>query len=255
MYLRGSTQCKFQVQVYVSSTTPGVFILEANRLTGDANSFRIVYGELKGRMDLSMDTMSSKPQDSFAGTIFPMATGTPKLLDDAETQAALLPIVNMAKSPMLESQTIAAEILCDLSSLEGIQQQLCDAGCVQVLVALTSSQLFAARQYAFLALGNLSQNADAQDTMIECGIINAILPLFTDGPYDDAELRREGARIFANCSAWHGSRVVSALGAQSFTSWKEGINILEDERIRLHAERALDSLNTHHGNHEEMTLA
>lgn len=54
LYLRGSSQCKFTISIYSETRSTlacgskqGQFIVEANRLSGDGEGFRLVYHQLK----------------------------------------------------------------------------------------------------------------------------------------------------------------------------------------------------------------
>jgi hypothetical protein len=62
--------------------------------------------------------------------------------------------------------------------------------------------------------------------------------MITDGSYQTAEMRREGARTLANLCCSHSKKIISAVGMDSVSSWISGVDDLQDERLKLHARRA-----------------
>jgi hypothetical protein len=177
---------------------------------------------------------------------FGLATSLPnvELLSDEEAVEALLPILHMAKSGLLEPQLEAARLFCDLSLHDAMQQHMCDSGCVQALVENLLPCVICewTRQHAVFALANLSEAQGCQEAMIDAGILPVILNLVRDGPYKTIEMRRECARILANLSARLASRVVNVLGPRTLSNWLEKVDALRDERLKLHAHRARESL-------------
>lgn len=86
------------------------------------------------------------------------------LLSDDDVLKSLEPILVMARSNKLEAQLEASRMLCDLSLRDDIQQQLCDSGClavlVQVLLPVTICEQIS--HHALLALANLSEAQSCQ---------------------------------------------------------------------------------------------
>ena len=167
-----------------------------------------------------------------------------ELMKDEEAVEALKPILQMAKCGLLEPQLEAARIFCDLSLHDAMQHHMCDSGCIQALVEnlLICDICEWTKQHAVLALANLSETQSCQEAMIDAGILPTLLQLVKDGPYNTAEMRREAARILANLSARLASRVVAVIGARTLSTWLEKVEFLSDERLRLHASRAKESL-------------
>ena len=166
------------------------------------------------------------------------------LLSDDEAVEALQPILLMAKSGMLEAQLEAASLFCDLSLHDAMQQHMCDSGCVQALVENLLPCIVCewTRQHAVFALANLSEAQGCQEAMIDAGILPEVLNLVKDGPYNTIEMRRECARILANLSARLASRIVAVVGPRTLSIWLEKVDSFRDERLRLHAVRAKESL-------------
>jgi hypothetical protein len=165
-----------------------------------------------------------------------------ELLSDIEAREALKPIIEMAKCGFMEAQLEACRVMCDLSVHDGMQQHMCDNGCIQVLVDLASSPCEWTRQHAFLTLANLSEAQSCQEAIIDAGILPVLLKQAKDGPYNLAEMSRESARILANLSSRMASRVIAVLGHHAVTNWINSVEDLNDERLRLHASRAKESL-------------
>ena len=69
--------------------------------------------------------------------------------------------------------------------------------------------------------------------------IPLLLTSVTDGPYENAEMRRECARTFANLCTSHSSKIVNIVGT---SEWLNSIEEMKDERLKLHAERAKNHL-------------
>lgn len=166
------------------------------------------------------------------------------LLSDEQAIKVLQPILQMAKSNQLEAQLEAAKIFCDLSLHDSMQQLLCDSGCVQSLVIdlMRCDAYEWTSHHAIFALANLSEAQCCQDAMIDAGILPVLLAFAKDGPYNNAERSREAARILANISARVAARVVSILGPRTVSKWLDSVDTFADDRLKLHALRARDSL-------------
>ena len=168
-----------------------------------------------------------------------------QLLSDEEAIASLHPILEMATSGMIEQQLEAARIFCDLSQDAcAMQHHMCDSGCVQALVKnlLMCDRCEWTKHHAVFALANLSQTQGCQEAMIDAGILPILLQLVKDGPYNTAEMRRESARILANLSARLASRIVTVVGARTLSGFLDKVDKFQDERLKLHACRAKESL-------------
>ena len=204
---------------------------------GDCAPFRLVWTQIKAQM-----TNESFPEPrSLEAFCAPSA----QLLSDDEAIAALTPVLEMATSGMLNQQLEAARIFCDLSQDAcAMQHHMCDSGCVQALVEnlLTCDRCEWTKQHAVFALANLSETQGCQEAMIDAGVLPILLQLVKDGPYNTAEMRRESARILANLSARLAPRVVTVLGPRTLSIWLDKVDSFHDERLKLHACRAKESL-------------
>ncbi len=207
-------------------------------LQGDCAAFRTVWTRIKAQLNNEPPT---EPRDSLESH---SPLPSVELLTADVAVEALLPILHMAKSGLLEPQLEAARLFCDLSLHDAMQQHMCDSGCVQALVENLLPCVICewTRQHAVFALANLSEAQGCQEAMIDAGILPVILNLVKDGNYKTIEMRRECARILANLSARLASRIVSVVGPRTLSLWLEKVDLFRDERLRLHAIRAKESL-------------
>ena len=271
MYLRGSSQCKLVVSIYDTGSS---FIVENNRLSGDAEGFRSVYKQLKrelstdenngynGNSNFNMASgsgiyhvLNDQPKillysESFTDDSSPILAFT-DILSDSESYDLLQPLVRMAQESTIDAKIEASRIMCDLSQNENMQQALCESGCLQALISLTIvSAPEVAKQHAILALAHLPVSLSCQEALIDAGILPAILALISDTSataeevYHTREIKREGARILANLSARFSTRVVAVVGHRIVQGWIDTVHGIKDERLKLHSERARDSLST-----------
>lgn len=234
--VRGSTFVKFEVRLY--SDVDSSYIIEANRLTGDACAFYPVYHELCS----AFNNGESRPErgfDSFASSA-PMP-GSHDLLSDEEAAEALRPVIRMAQDPSRESQFAAAQIMCDLSVQVEMQQQLSENGCISLLSKLALSPCESTRRLAIIALSNLSECTLCQAEIVKSGILPELFLLVKDGPYYTAEMRRAGARILAQVSARLACEVASKVGREDLTRWMDTIDAINDDKLKLQANRARSS--------------
>lgn len=148
----------------------------------------------------------------------------------------------MASSPLLDSQREATFTICNLSSHDDMQQPLCDNGFINILVGLLNSSHELVRQYAIFALGNLSTSPSCQEVMLSSGIVKIVLDMTDNGPYQSAEIRREGVRILANLASRHSEKILTLTGDKVITSWFEKVENVQDDRLKIHASNAKEYL-------------
>lgn len=207
--------------------------------------FRSVFGSVKQEITATPGASRSTsritsfdftlPENSLDDMPLPMC----QELSDPETDKALQPIVDMAKSCQVDAKIEAARILCDISVRKEMHRQMCQAGCVQALVELTTVDHEWCNQHAICALANMSSSRPCQDMLLMTpAFFPALIRLVVDGPHSSAEMRRECARTLANICAGFGPRVVSAVGVELTKTWVDSVKDMRDSRLKLHAERA-----------------
>eukprot|EP00602_Paraphysomonas_sp_CaronLab_P008291 CAMPEP_0185021230 /NCGR_PEP_ID=MMETSP1103-20130426/3906_1 /TAXON_ID=36769 /ORGANISM="Paraphysomonas bandaiensis, Strain Caron Lab Isolate" /LENGTH=381 /DNA_ID=CAMNT_0027552629 /DNA_START=136 /DNA_END=1278 /DNA_ORIENTATION=+ len=216
IYLRGSSRCKFEINVYKENE--GGFVVEGNRLSGDGIPFSKIFREIKLSLcpgDSPVDTAIGSGR---GGESIPLPVCEP--LSAEEAAKAILPILGMANSKHIESRTEAAKILCDLSLQQDMHRVMCDSGCVSALVQLVQSEDGGCSQHAVCALANISSSRPCQDVMVSSkAFLPALLSLSVDGPFYSAEMRRECARTLANLCSGLAPRVLESVGADTASSW------------------------------------
>jgi hypothetical protein len=238
-FLSGPNHCKAQVHVYAGFSSG--YVVEGNRVSGDSCVFRSMYSQLKTELALEED--NGVCYDSF--TVFTPIPNPPALLATSSDLHGLGPIFRMAQSQFAESQLEAARTLCELSNDESMRLQMVTLGCVQVLMELLSvGHSEWVQQHALLALANLSDCCECRYAFFEIGaaLMPVILGLCCDGSYHTAEVRKLGAYILANVSSHAATSVASLIGTQSLATWMPTVDMICDERVRLHSSRARDNL-------------
>lgn len=238
VYVRDSLYCNFEIFIYRDGAESS-YLVEANRLSGDASAFFPVYNELKNVLMGNHD--ESRSFDSFASTV-PMPGASDASLSDAEAKTAFLPIQKMSEDENPEAHFIAAQILCDLTLQDGIHRQLCDNHGIQILAKFVKSDSERICRLAILALANLSEAHICQNGIISAGILPNLLKFATDGPYQSTEMRRAAARIIANISFRLADAVASSMNRSELTEWMDGVGRIDDIKLRFHADRARSSL-------------
>lgn len=77
---------------------------------------------------------------------------------------------------------------------------------------------------------------------MKSGILPELLSLAADGPYHNADLRRSGARILANVSDRLATEVASQVSNDDLTRWIDTVEDINDDKLRLQADRACRAL-------------
>jgi hypothetical protein len=237
VYLNGSVHSKFQITVYDGKLHD--FVVEGNRLMGDSFSFRSVYAQIKHA--LSNSVQSNEEHDSFC-TAFPLPVPSCSI-DEAESNIGVDCILRMARECTVEAHCAAAKVLCDLSLDDCFQQTLVEKGGLGVLKELVQNSACEwSRQHAIIAVSNLSDARLFQKDIIKEGYLPVLLSLAVDGPYHTAELRRCAVHILANICHDHTSEVVAAIGHKDVCCCMNLIDSLADDKLKVHAARAKESL-------------
>ena len=235
--MNGVTFCNFQVHIYSSDNDDG-YIVEINRLSGDPNIFKCIYMKLKESVNESRIAEESIFQS--------LSDFSPhELLSDSAIEIALKPIMTMATSELLDSQREGTGIICSLSSHDDMQQPLSDFGFIKVLLELIHSPDSTVRRHAIFALGNLSLSPSCQEAMLSLDLIKVFLEMTADGPYQTAQLRKEGVRILANLAIRFPKQIISAVGESTLSNWMNNVDNVLDAKLKIHAINAKESFKEH----------
>mmetsp|Transcript_6201 Transcript_6201/g.10136 ORF Transcript_6201/g.10136 Transcript_6201/m.10136 type:complete len:423 (-) Transcript_6201:242-1510(-) len=239
VYLVSSVRCKFEFNVYRRQS--GGFVVEGNRLNGDSMAFITVYKAVRSRFVTSPDDQEPIP-------MLPI----PDSLNDvsvSDMDEGIDGVLSMAYSGKGEAQLGASQIFCDIFNRADSTHLISKyAECLTALVDLVNVDFQSCNQHAICALAHLSSSHECQEMLIkDTSFLQTLLPLCSaDGNFNSMEMRRECARLLANISSCKGTEgaqeVVSHAGLQHVQSFLQSVDNLKDDKLRVHAERARDSL-------------
>lgn len=240
VYLCGATRCKFEFNVYKNGD--GSYLIEGNRLCGESFPFSTLYRTLRTSFS---DDINSSPKSVTNFQFIPLPESVVELSSE-EVMEAVAPVLAMADSGKLESQVTAAQIFCDLSLQQNMNEVLCQQNCISSLVGLTKVEFNYCNQHAVCALANLSSSRSCQEVLLRNDkFLVSLLHLCCLGDFNTAEMRRECARLLANvCSSSSScaAKFVQAVGEEEVSRWCSSVATFTDERLKLHAERASGAL-------------
>lgn len=262
--LNGCNTCLMEVQIYrTAMTAPSssgngscMFIVEANRTAGDHEVFNSCYSRLCNAFSSDVDSMrgsfgpaatsasaSTNHHDGFASTVGPFS---PALFNtEVEAQEVIEPILAMAESDDMDCQIEASKILYDFAMNEDLLPCLCDTRCIDIMILLAQENApEAARHNIFMTMALLATKSQWQEVIAEKQeLFCVIMTTVVNGPYETAELRREGARTFESLSLSRVAHMIpSKVGKEPLFNWFSSVDDLQDERLKLHAERAREAL-------------
>ena len=166
-------------------------------------------------------------------------------IEENEMISHIQNIFNMTNNNnKIESIIEAARILCDLTNNNNnlLQQILIDQGCLTIIKNLLFSNNELAQQFAMTSLSNLEANLYQHLIIEEQGLLEIILNFCCDGPFQSAEIRRSAIFIFTSICTDFTSQVLKNLGKNNLYNFINNIDNINDEKIKVHAYRAKESL-------------
>jgi hypothetical protein len=161
----------------------------------------------------------------------------------------------MARAPCRMENLEAAQALAKLSASEDNRALLTEGGAIPALVGLVERTTCPDVQRAVVAaLSNLSESASCKHPLVEAGAVSGLLRLVKDealavssssssswasssSSYRLLETRRESARTLANLSEEHAAAIVKEVGKEAVVDLMRRVDLLRDERLRMHARR------------------
>lgn len=216
------------------------YIIEGHKLSsGDGVVFRTIYDEIKSKFANDSDSFDG-PDNSFVAASAPLPTMETHFSDD-EIKTTISTILSLSKDRTAESMEEAAHMLYDISMYDALQQYLCTPAVIDFLTTVLSEDddLFDnAKNCAVLTMANISESIVGQSAVVDAGSIPTIMKLACNGSYGTIEMRRESARILANVASKLSSRVAAAMSTAELEAWANSVDDIEDDRLRMHAERA-----------------
>lgn len=160
-------------------------------------------------------------------------------LSDEEAIKALKPIIMMSEGN-LESIIESSRIFCVLAAYEGMQQQLCSCGTIQVLLRFLKGDCQISKQNAIFAISYLSESC--QRFIVNSDILHFLFELAVEGDYQTLQIRRECACILANLAHRQSQEILSYVGSKVLSIWISKIDSFLDDKLKIHAYRARNSL-------------
>jgi hypothetical protein len=236
VYLAGSMRCKFEINVYRRPC--GGLIVEGNRLSGESMAFVDIYRALR---ESFVDCEKISP--------FPLLPNPGfRETSPSDIDNSIDAVLSMADSGICEAQLGASQIFCDIFSLpETANHTKKLAECLDALVKLSNVEYEFCNQHAICALAELSTSRTCQEVLLRNKkFMKTLLANSSDGNYNTIEMRRECARMLANISCCgdesHAQQIVKGTGVNNVEAWLQSVDDLKDERLRMHADRARESL-------------
>jgi len=247
-YLQGSSHCEIHVNIYSQSENPTVYIIEANRVEGDAKPFFNFYREFKALILNKSD--DSKPQANFFFQPLPSNKVTAE-----QFLSGVQPIFNMADEPFFESRLEAAKMLCDLAlhpERSLLQLPECRSGCLRSLEKLVAEdeQFDYVKQHAMCAFSSLVEVPGYSETMCKSKSLSCLLAQIEnprEPAYETIQSRRECARTMAALAKHDAATVVQTLVREDSPVFQclSKVDGLADARLRAQATRMRDLLMPH----------
>ena len=221
------------------------YIIEVHKLTsGEGLLFRPIYEELKSQ--LSSETCASAPCEMAVAAAASPLPCADSAVSNEEISVAIDTIVRMSGDKSMESKEEATLMLYDISMHDALQQHLCSSEVMSFFVdvlQLDDYNLFENLKHnVILTLANLSESMVGQTAILEAGALPFLFKLAGNGSFATVEMRRESARILANMASKLVGRVNAFLCAEELESWMDGVDEIEDDRLRMHADRAKEAL-------------
>lgn len=132
--------CTMCVSVFYDKDT-AEYIVEAVRLGGDSFMFRDMYDRIRAHY-------TGEPPQCRSMSPPPLPADMYMKLSDAEGDNAVQPILNLLASSVECDQTMALEVLCDMSKDNDLRSHMARNGCYDAVVPFYSSKIAKQRMLA-----------------------------------------------------------------------------------------------------------
>ena len=248
VYVRGSRYSDFNIRIYENTGGKG-YSVEFQRLHKDSCgfTFNFIFESVKRGISGSFSPTSTVDlhESQLIGDFSLIELTNSVTLSDEEISDSINQVLNMAAEPSFQSKLEACKMLCDMADDAEIRQRMAAAKCVETLIDLVNTNHILIRQYAILALAQLSECQECLQSMANKTFLPILIALITDGPYSSAAMRRECARIMANISSKKPTDVMSIIGKDSLLSWSSIVSSISDRTVRERSERTLINLQSY----------
>jgi hypothetical protein len=166
---------------------------------------------------------------------------------EAEIQASITEILHLGNEVNFEAKEEASHMLYDVSTHDSLLLHLGDPAVLEFFISVLTEdhELFDnAKHNVILAMANISDSLAGQAAIIESGALPSIFNLAANGSYVTVEMRRECARIIANVTTKFAVKVAASVSPDDLQSWLVSVDHLEDDKLKMHAERAKHAFTT-----------
>ena len=195
MFDKNTKYCEFEIFIYRDNDSQ--YIVEANRLSGDAFEFCHIYKNMHNRLAQkeNRDFKEEKKESNFTHMHLP------KELYVLDVDDALIDIINLAKDKSEYSNTMAAQIFCSISTQEELVVHILRNGIIEYLANFSMGNNNIAQRYAINALYNFAQYKICRPAIITTGILDFLIEFANrPGNYETNLLKKNASSIVAICN-------------------------------------------------------
>jgi len=193
-HFQGSIMCEVHIRVYHEGQ--GQYIVEANRVKGDAKPFSPFFKELKS-------ILTKTPVETKTALAF-MSQLSSGPISDSQFLMGIRPIFFTALEPYLEARIEGAKMLCDLALHDSSHLRLdeCRSQVLSVLEKLVVDDFDDVKHHAIMALSAFSSLDDIpqykEGILASTTLLQVLLEFSQDAPapaYETIKVRRECAHV------------------------------------------------------------
>lgn len=216
-----------------------------------------LFYELKSILTSSPSSSSYRSEPIIIPTVRDSTSSdSDEISETDETKTCLQHIIDSLNSPYIDSQEEALKQLFQISMQGEYVHQLHELNIIQALkqyicsdVSLESKKKISCddiyrKQWGLLVLCNLSESLAYQSDISSCGLVPYLFNMCNDGEYHSYDGRCASARILANITSQNNSLLSQQCDESILRSWMESIDAIQNQKIRIHAERAKEAF--HH---------
>lgn len=225
-YIQGSQSCELDIHIYSDDGQEENYIIEANRVKGDAKPFHSFYKEF---LSLVLNLSEEVCHNQFEASPLPVAR-----LTESQFQQAVSPIFKMTMSPYFDARLEASKMLCDLimHNHEHLQVKDFVTTCLAHLEVLLVDYFDDVRQHAIVAFASLVNIPCYQAEMVRSTALPLIFSMIenvVEARFDSIQVRRESASVLAALSRYDPQGVVDNIegGGMMVQEWANRVEQLK----------------------------
>jgi len=238
---------KFDIALY-SDTRPETnteeTIIEINRLNGDAILFYKVYNSIKNAFGLDVYQSNFDMYKNLDYNSLPMS--------DEEVAEEFAPIFRMINEPFPCALQAGATILCDMSFQDDKRKHLfthCVISKLNTILESLQSEEYDKNYYkdetlrlVTVTIGQLSNFCEFHQQIIDSRVVYKLFEFATDGPYNNAQMRRACAQTISNICNNLDERTIAIIDNSPFVAWLKTAETIKDTVIKQYIQNSLGAL-------------